>query len=336
MWLHARFSTVCVTVVLSHRRRRYPNIARIPDAGCLRLPVTRAGELSVQKQGRRGPPRPGSKCPRAHRLSLCYVDPPRPALELGVGELPPSGKPSPRWALLSTLALPRRRGIMPWPLALGPHEVGFPRCTRGILPAGRSAYSRALALPRRKSARVRSALTPRRCSDASDASGRRDLTHTSRGTYPAPSSNPLAPFPSMHCLQTVTCHGHRCATRTPPLVGAVRVLPERQEAPGAKLFITATQKSSGGKPVLGATVGMDSLSFPVMLQVSTSHDGPSIQTPRETVYLSPLCSLACYTSRQSEVPSLTRGAMVVIRRRRIALGTSCSLIGLRQPGLIGG
>lgn len=46
-----------------------------------------------------------------------------------------------------------------------------------------------------------------------------------------------------------------------------RLLPDAGQAPGASMIITAS-KERGGKPSLGASVAMDRLKFPVMMQVT--------------------------------------------------------------------
>lgn len=51
--------------------------------------------------------------------------------------------------------------------------------------------------------------------------------------------------------------------RSPP----ARLLPNVEEAPGANMVITAS-KEKGGKPSLGASIAMERLKFPTMMQVT--------------------------------------------------------------------
>lgn len=53
---------------------------------------------------------------------------------------------------------------------------------------------------------------------------------------------------------------------TPPLPPP-RLLPDVGEAPGANMVITAS-KEKGGKASLGASIAMERLRFPVMMQVT--------------------------------------------------------------------
>lgn len=46
-----------------------------------------------------------------------------------------------------------------------------------------------------------------------------------------------------------------------------RLLGDRSQAPGANMLITASQENSGDKALLGATVAMEKVRFPVLMQV---------------------------------------------------------------------
>lgn len=54
-----------------------------------------------------------------------------------------------------------------------------------------------------------------------------------------------------------------------------RLLRDAGQAPGANMVITASQ-DGGNKPVLGATVAMDKLKFPVMMQVAAEIESKAL------------------------------------------------------------